>query len=691
VPDKPLKFIVAPHIVQDLGLNLYTDLPRVLVEFVANAYDADSPDVRLTYEKDTIDAARKAIKANFPKKGALIPLEEMVLPDHLNIVIEDGGHGMSRDDLQDRFLVAGRRRREADAKADGQPAMYSPKNRLLMGRKGLGKLAGFGVAQRVEIITKKAGEVHCTHITLDYAELVKKRNTNEIEIPDKRLPGDQIPGQQGTRVILSRLLYGPVQSRADTVSKALAEHYMFIDRADFAIMMNGAAVPLFERGLAYAWPNPDKPLEEFVGRAYDVDGGPTVNFQYRIRFTGKKQALPAKERGVRVYAHNRLASAPSLLDADTNMHGFRMTDYMDGVVRADFLDDQKSDYVATDRQTLRWDTPLLEPLYSLLSGEIKEACKNYQAYRDEQAKQEVQIDAFTKDEIEKAELSKKHTKVAWRIAAILEAASKQGTDDPEYKRHLSIVVKGLGHGQILGAIAELAKQQSPNIDRVVTEITALAKDEIDQHLTYIRGRLDAIEALRRLINDKDFKQGKNEKTLQYLFERAPWLIDPTFFQFLSADKNEKTMQSDLEKALEINRHVPKGYTATTEDETKPGGRNKRPDLVFLLGNAGLHRIVIVELKAPNTPLYGAHLRQLQDYMASAQQWCDERQVNTRIDGILIGSFADIESQAQDVRWLRGEIKKSKNKDDWQVFDLIQILQKTEDAHRELLNMQKDDD
>jgi len=40
---KPLRFVVAPHIVQDLGLNLYTSLPRALVEFVSNSYDADSP------------------------------------------------------------------------------------------------------------------------------------------------------------------------------------------------------------------------------------------------------------------------------------------------------------------------------------------------------------------------------------------------------------------------------------------------------------------------------------------------------------------------------------------------------------------------------------------------------------------------------------------------------------------------
>jgi hypothetical protein len=48
----PLKFKVAPHLVQDLGLNLYTSLARVLVEFVANAYDADSPDVNVTMDFD---------------------------------------------------------------------------------------------------------------------------------------------------------------------------------------------------------------------------------------------------------------------------------------------------------------------------------------------------------------------------------------------------------------------------------------------------------------------------------------------------------------------------------------------------------------------------------------------------------------------------------------------------------------
>ena len=57
-----LKFKVAPHIVEDLGLNLYTNLPRVLVEFVANAYDADSPDARIAMDKEALDKARRVTR-----------------------------------------------------------------------------------------------------------------------------------------------------------------------------------------------------------------------------------------------------------------------------------------------------------------------------------------------------------------------------------------------------------------------------------------------------------------------------------------------------------------------------------------------------------------------------------------------------------------------------------------------------
>ena len=187
--EQELKFKVAPHIVEDLGLNLYTNLPRVLVEFIANAYDADSPHAMITLDIAEIEKARAVLKAEWDceKQKAensedVTRLAEQVLPDGITIVIEDAGHGMSRSDLQEKFLIAGRRRRGRD-----NSECQSPKGRLLMGRKGLGKLAGFGVAQIVTVITRAEGETHATEIELDYRDLILVENTDEIPIKDRVL------------------------------------------------------------------------------------------------------------------------------------------------------------------------------------------------------------------------------------------------------------------------------------------------------------------------------------------------------------------------------------------------------------------------------------------------------------------------------------------------------------------------
>ena len=62
-----LKFKVAPHLVQDLGLNLYTNLAKVLVEFIANAYDADSQSANILMDFDDIEYQRTILKAQLPK------------------------------------------------------------------------------------------------------------------------------------------------------------------------------------------------------------------------------------------------------------------------------------------------------------------------------------------------------------------------------------------------------------------------------------------------------------------------------------------------------------------------------------------------------------------------------------------------------------------------------------------------
>jgi hypothetical protein len=680
-----LRFIVAPHIVQDLGLNLYTNLPRVLVEFIANSYDADAKCAKIIMDKTQIEKAREVLKKEWELEKVKNPsdtrLAELTLPDSVKIIIEDSGHGMSRNDLQTKFLVAGRRRREEENQKG-----CSPGNRVLMGRKGLGKLAGFGVAQHVMVISKIESESHATSISLDYKELIKVTNTNEIPISEDRLADGAGLGASGTRIILSRLLYEPMKSKLETIEHQAADHFAQIDPTDFRIELNGKAIEPTQRKHVFAWPQPEKPVSELIKSEYTTEDGRKFQFEYRLRFTEDRASLIGKDRGVRVYAHKRLAAAPSLLDADTNMHGFRMTDYLDGVVYADFIDDQPEDYIATDRQSLRWESPLLAPMYDQLSNEIKQACLARQKKRDETMQAEVEKDTFTMGAIKEADLNKRETTAAIKIAGAISSLHKKGFEDDTYRSQFKQVIRGLGQGEILSTLASLANLQNPTLDRVVAEVTRLTADELDGFYQYVRGRLDGIGALKKIVDSVNFKLNKNEKQLHDLLNRCPWLIDPTFFEFLTSNLAEETLFKQLEKQLGIGSQISSTYDPNVADEQDAGGSNKRPDLVFLLGNSDLKKIIIIELKAPNTPLYGEHYRQLQGYVYNTREWLNQRKTLTaQVEGILIGSWGKIDSKADDIKWLRQEIQEKHNQGDFRVFGIDEILMNSERVHRGLLD------
>jgi hypothetical protein len=688
-----LTFEVAPHIVQDLGLNLYTSLPRVLVEFIANAHDADSPTATVDLDIDQIIEARRRLKEEYlasrrgdgasgvPSTSSALALEAMTLPDEVTIVIEDRGHGMSREDLQNKFLRVGRRRREEEG-------ILSPGGRVLMGRKGLGKLAGFGVAHRIEVLSRKHGDSHATEIVLEYERLVEKQRANDVLIPVRTIANGGGLEPHGTRVTLSRLVYDPAKSQPSTIVRAIGEHF-WLTGTDFSIQVAGEEIAPSPRTFAYAYPQPDLPHSDFVPHSCRSEDDRELEFTYRIRFTGEKQHLPATQRGVRLYSHGRLAAAPDLLDVKTGIHGFRNTHYLDAIVHADSVDDQREDYIATDRHTLRWESPFLEPLRNFLTAQMEEACNAYQKVRDENAEDEVKSDTFTRKLIAGAKLPKHRERLAYRVARSYASVCEDGIEGPEYQERLTIFVDGVSQGDILKTLRRIAAEDNPDLQSLVAEVTELTARELGDFMKYVEGRMSGIAALQKLCAGVDFKAKKNEDELHALLRDNPWLIDVTFTQFLTSNEAEQTLQGRLAKELKIGAHTPDGYDSSTPDETGAGGKNKRPDLVFLLSNNSLNRLVIVELKAPNTPLYGEHLRQLQNYMRRAKDWLTQKgKGHYIVQGYLIGSRGSIDSKADDVLWLEDQIEQSRNEGPWRVYDLLEILDLTEKAHDELIGIYK---
>src|SRR6185295_10132509 len=104
----PYKIRPAGRHILTIGRDLIQDRYAAVVELVKNAYDADSPDVNLEFRAST-DRSR------------------------YSIVIEDHGHGMSRDTVINKWMVP--------STDDKLTRKKSPKGRTLQGRKGVGRFA----------------------------------------------------------------------------------------------------------------------------------------------------------------------------------------------------------------------------------------------------------------------------------------------------------------------------------------------------------------------------------------------------------------------------------------------------------------------------------------------------------------------------------------------------------------------
>ena len=151
--------------IKHLGLQMYSTLPPVIAELVANTWDANATKVEITIPEIPIDEATS------------------------EIVISDDGIGMSDEDVRNKYLIIGR---------DSEKTL-PPHEREIMGRKGIGKFSGFGIAKEIVIESAKDGDV--SRFRMNYGKLVAKTGTQEIEFPPLSPTGTV---HEGTKINISR-------------------------------------------------------------------------------------------------------------------------------------------------------------------------------------------------------------------------------------------------------------------------------------------------------------------------------------------------------------------------------------------------------------------------------------------------------------------------------------------------------
>ena len=170
-----LPFRPRARLLQLLGDQLIGSPRLAVFELVKNGYDADAETVTVT-------------------------LRDVDGPD-AKIVVDDNGDGMSLETIRDIWLVPAHDHRRVQRLEKRRTS----KGRLPLGEKGLGRFAVHKLGDRIELVTRAAGQPECV-VSIDWAAMISKPFLSEAEVTVRTRKALVFKGRStGTKIRISQL------------------------------------------------------------------------------------------------------------------------------------------------------------------------------------------------------------------------------------------------------------------------------------------------------------------------------------------------------------------------------------------------------------------------------------------------------------------------------------------------------
>lgn len=556
MPDSPYHMTLSLNLLNHLGINLYSNVPSVLSEVVANAWDADAESADIVIDKH----------------GG-------------TIVITDDGHGMDLTDINGKYLTVGYRRRDPGNQGD-----KSPNGRDVMGRKGIGKLSLFSIARDIQIFTLKKGEKRGFRMLLsDIEEKIKARESDYRPSVLSTFPADL---KKGTRIILSGLKKSQHQTEA-ALRKRLARRFSILgEKGRFALKINSRPVSIADRGyfskLQFLWhygaiddlpiPNPDK-LGSREERATEIavvaEGkSPAQKFHVTGWIGTVKESGDLKDEEdnlnkIVVMVRGKMAQEDILEDFN---EGGMYSKYLIGELHADFLDLNERDDIATSsRQKIMEDDPRYYALREFVQQELKHIQNKWTDLRNKRGTEEAMQIPAIKDWFEDLGRDAKR-----KATSLFGKINQLTVESPEDKKRLFkysvLAFEHLRFKEDLDALERIRPEDLALIGEVFADL-----DDIEASLYYeiIHGRLETVDVLQRSVDENQLENVIRD----YIAEKL-WLLDPGW----ERATDSKFVESSLTKEFE-------DYDFKLTKDEAAG----RLDIKYATVT-GLH--VIIELKRP---------------------------------------------------------------------------------------------
>lgn len=601
--------------IDKLGVKLYDKVSAAVAELIANSYDADATEVVVEVPLGTELATKDPESKEVTDKG-------------YEIVVTDDGHGMTPDEARAFYLQVGRDRRSFAE----QGGRSREKKRPVMGRKGIGKLAPFGICRVIEVLSAGGPQVEgkgylVTHFFLDFDQIVK--DTDE-PVPLRQGAQDETYiEKRGTTIRLTMFLPKRVPT-ADVFHRQIATRFA-LAAPDFTIKVGDTRQsPPSEFTIEQFQVAISEPTKVDVG-AHPVktaDGKP-------LPVTGwlamAKEAYKNEEgAGVRIYARGKIVATTRDFEQPAGFTGeFTMRSYLVGEVHADWLDeDEGEDLIRTDRQSILWDSDRGQALRDWGAEIIKKiAAASAKPRRERKSKLFMEQAKIEERAIERYG-EKSVVSVAVELGEQIGAfAAEDELADSDYVDGLAEIVLAVApHQALVTAFKEISDQEDATIEQLLDLFGKTRVAEMASYGQIASERVQSVKELQDVINNPDV----SEADLQRLIGSAPWLIRPDW-SVVSQNQSLKTFRDQF-VAFWKKRYG-------SDIDVAISFESKRPDFTLIHHGRQLH---IVEIKSPGHQFANDDYERLQNYVDAFDDFFESNKGMTADfpDGWVIDLIAD---------------------------------------------------
>lgn len=519
MPEPKYKMRMNLNVLNHLGINLYSNVPAVLSEVVANSWDADAKKVEIDIGPD-------------------------------RIVILDDGCGMNAEDINQKYLHVGYQKRENEG---GR----TPGDRTVMGRKGIGKLSLFSIAKMIEVQSMKGTEKN--GFLMDAEEIERKIKEegpsedsgvyNPSPLADTAITLDH----EGTRIEM-RDLKKNVSHAPDALKKRLARRFSIIgEKFDFSVIVNGNPITIADRDyfhkVQYLWYFGTESREYFE----------YCNQEKLKKDTCRSNKITIEDEDFPVTGWiGTVENSKELKDGDDNLNkitilsrgklvqedileefseGGLYSKYLIGEINADFLDiDGKEDIATSNRQEIKKEDPRYIALKKWVWTELKEIQNSWTNFRNEAGEEKALEIAPIKEWYQ--ELTVDHKKEAKKLFGKINQLSLDNEEERKTLFKYSIIAfESFKYKNNLQALDNLKPEDVAVFSDLFSEY-----DDIEATLYYqiVKERLAVIEALQEKVEDR-----AKERILQEHIYKHLWLLDPHWERATENAYMEQTVATEF--------------------------------------------------------------------------------------------------------------------------------------------------